>query len=77
MYGGLSNMITNKVTINLNVFDVFMEDFIVSNIYDTFIAIKCNTTIKWISKNLKQSSKAHEFKSDVREGHVLWFSFIG
>lgn len=39
-------MITNKVTINLNVFDVFMEDFIVSNIYDTFIAIKCNTTIK-------------------------------
>ena len=33
----MDKMITNKMTINLDVFSPFMEDFIVSNMNDTLV----------------------------------------
>ena len=45
----LKQMMTNEVTINLNMFSTFMEDIIMSNLNSTsIITVKfsCNGTIK-------------------------------
>jgi len=44
----MDKMITDKMTINLNLFSLFMEDIIVSNVNDTLVI-----TIKRSSKECR------------------------
>ena len=68
-------MITNKMTIDLDVFSSFMEDIIVSNMNGTLVV-----TIKGSSRGcrhiqiLKKSSKPKELRCCISKGAIFCFS---
>ena len=71
----MDKMITDKMTINLDVFAPFMEDIIVSNMNDTLVVtIKRNSRGSGYTKVLKKPSWPKELRCDIYKGTIFCFS---
>ena len=71
----MDKIITDKMTINLDVFSPFMEDIIVSNMNDTLVIIIKRSGIGCRQTILKKpSSKLEEFRCSINKGMIFHFS---
>ena len=71
----MDKMITDKMTINLDVFSPFMEDIIVSNMNDTLVVtIKRNSRGCRHTYILKKPSKPKELRCDISKSTIFCFS---
>ena len=72
----MDKMITDKMTIDLNVFSSFMEDIIVSNMNGTLVVtIKMSSGRMWTHLSLYEAIVAKEAQMWYQQGHDILLQY--